>query len=112
MPLLIRAASLSLLVFLSGCASMGGHGEGPRPDVYSGVRADVYNATHPSDAPHPVLSAVDLPFSFVWDTLCLPIDVTALCLETHYKHVHKKDDKTPNHALEPTATAPSVSTNK
>jgi uncharacterized protein YceK len=107
MQMLFRTAALIIVVFLTGCASMVSHSEGPRSDIYPGFRADGYNMTHPKKAGlNPVLSGIDLPFSFVWDTLCLPLDGTAAIVGACYSEPSKSDSTTPNTAQEPTPTAP------
>jgi uncharacterized protein YceK len=79
----------------TGCASLGAHSEGPRSDIYPGVRADAHSVTHPkAEDSAPVLSAIDLPFSFVWDTLCLPFfDGPAAIINACRSKSRRQDDK-------------------
>jgi uncharacterized protein YceK len=64
---------------LSGCAAISARiddvgGGGP----YIGVRGDGYALAHPGESGDPLLvpfCILDLPFSFVVDTLCLPYDL-------------------------------------
>lgn len=75
----LRTVALCLLVLIaSGCAAIGTRVSkgGGRP--YAGVREDAYYLANPSEADHPALqplNIVDMPFSFVVDTLCLPYDL-------------------------------------
>jgi uncharacterized protein YceK len=51
------------------------HGAG-KP--YAGVRAEAHYLAHPSEADYPdlqFLGVLDMPFSFVVDTVCLPYDL-------------------------------------
>ena len=84
-------AALGAGFFLTGCASIGAHSEGPTSRLYPGVRGDAHCIAHPKEAEHPVLNAVDLPFSFVGDTLFLPCDVIACVLDSRSKR--KKTDE-------------------
>ncbi len=65
------------------------HSEGPRPDPYAGVRGDAEMIAHLAKNPSESWAIIDLPFSFVWDTLVLPCDMTALILAS--QHDAKKD---------------------
>ena len=75
----IRFLTLCLLaVVASGCAAIGTRVSkgGGRP--YAGVSEDAHYLAHPSEADHPALqplNVLDMPFSFVVDTLCLPYDL-------------------------------------
>ena len=62
------------------------HSEGPRPDLYSGVRADAHYITDSREATNAVSSAIDLPFSFVCDTLFLPVfDIPAAIIKAGHR---------------------------
>jgi uncharacterized protein YceK len=66
-----------LPVLLSGCAAIESRNidGGGRP--YIGTRTDAYHVAHPAEGDtlgEPIFCAVDLPFSFVIDTICLPYD--------------------------------------
>jgi len=97
LKILATLAALGAVSLLQGCSSLGAHCEGPRPDLYAGVRGDFRGIAHPeSPKPWRVLgSIVDTPFSFVWDTLVLPCDATALVLEASTGR-SKNHDKAPN----------------
>ena len=88
-PSMINAA-LGAALFLTGCASIGAHSEGPRPDPYAGVRADADSIAHLAKHPSQSWAIIDLPFSFVWDTLVLPCDVIARILESRYEAKKEK----------------------
>ena len=66
------------LAAASGCAAIGvreNHGAG-KP--YAGVRAEAHYLANPSEADYPglqPLGILDMPFSFVVDTVCLPYDL-------------------------------------
>jgi uncharacterized protein YceK len=73
-------AQLTFAAFLSlcaGCSTIGMHlFPASRNPVYSGTRNDCHGIVHPDgSAMVPVASCVDLPFSFVADTLFLPSDL-------------------------------------
>ena len=110
----LAATMLGAAFLVSGCASWGAHSEGPRSDIYPGVRADAHSLAHPkADDSEPVLSAIDLPFSFVWDTLCLPFfDGPAAIIHACRSKPREQDHKPTTQAPEPTATAPSASPGK
>jgi len=105
---------LGAAFLVSGCASWGAHSEGPRSDIYPGVRADAHSLAHPkADDSEPVLSAIDLPFSFVWDTLCLPFfDGPAAIIHACRSKPREQHEKTAVTTQEPTITTPSVSPDK
>jgi uncharacterized protein YceK len=82
-PLLL--AILSALLLCSGCTSVFTHTT-TRKEVgaYPGVRADAHLLAHPRSIRKPPIhpavavtySLLDFPFSAVFDTLVLPIDLT------------------------------------
>lgn len=68
-----------LLFLVSGCASIGARNRDGAGRPYAGVRDDIHYLMHPQEADKPVLqpfNIVDLPFSFVVDTLLLPYDLS------------------------------------
>ena len=70
-----------LLAVLPGCAAIGARESGEAARPYAGIRDDSYYLVHPSEADVPVLqllNILDMPFSFVVDTVCLPYDLAAL----------------------------------
>lgn len=101
---------LSLVALVcAGCASFASHDpNGFNSDVnsgvYRGVREDwrVIAHSHGEETLGKPISCLDMPFSFVVDTLILPFDI---CESV-------KKQPPPNNALQPTATSSSVSTNK
>ena len=67
-----------LLVLTSGCAAIGTRASKGAGRPYAGVREDAHYLAHPSEADYPALqplNVIDMPFSFVVDTLCLPYDL-------------------------------------
>ena len=67
-------------VFCSGCSTIGGHMFYPNLNpIYGGTREDCYEIVHKDYKDEPVMThvvcAIDLPFSFVLDTIILPIDI-------------------------------------
>jgi uncharacterized protein YceK len=67
-----------LPAFFCGCAAIEARNidGGGRP--YIGTRTDAYHVSHPAEADtlgEPIFCAVDLPFSCVIDTICLPYDL-------------------------------------
>src|SRR5262245_17339087 len=85
---------LSAVPLFTGCASIGAHSEGPTSTLYPGLRGAAHCVAHPKDAPHPVLSAIDLPFSAVFDTLCLPCDSVAWIASSR-REPSNKDEQDP-----------------
>ena len=68
----------ALLVLSSGCAAIGTRVSNGAGRPYAGVQEDAYYLAHPSEADMPALqplNVLDMPFSFVADTLCLPYDL-------------------------------------
>jgi hypothetical protein len=59
--------------------------------------------------PEQVLIYFDLPFSFVADTLLLPIDITETCKEARKSKPANNDNAPPNTPLEPTSADPAQS---
>lgn len=74
------AATLGLLpMIISGCAAIEARERGTAGEPYVGVRADAYGVAHPSQTDNvflPPMCALDMPFSFVVDTICLPYDLS------------------------------------
>jgi uncharacterized protein YceK len=67
-----------LLVVAPGCAAIAARERDGAGRAYAGVRDDVYYLTHPQEADKPMLqplNVVDLPFSFLVDTVLLPYDL-------------------------------------
>src|SRR5581483_9412678 len=65
------------LVF-SGCAAIEARNIDGSGRPYIGARTDAWHVSHPAEADtmgEPIFCAVDLPFSAVIDTLCLPYDL-------------------------------------
>jgi uncharacterized protein YceK len=82
MKLFITVAVLFVVPFLAGCASIAAHSEGPTDRAYQGVRNTVHHLGRDLTETgqtgwERTLSIIDLPFSAVFDTLCLPCDVFA-----------------------------------
>lgn len=82
--------ALVAVFILSGCASVTTLDDAARvgtPKIYSGTRLDVHAAAGNRVAlrrfpvPAPCYPLLDLPFSFVVDTLVLPLTVSAACYE-------------------------------
>ena len=74
------AGVLLLMVTVIGCAAIGSRENEGAGRPYAGVRDDVYYLAHPSEADQPALqffNVIDLPFSFLVDTVCLPWDLAA-----------------------------------
>ena len=68
-----------LPLILGGCAAVGSKENNGAGKLYAGVCEDSYYLTHPSKADYPALqplNILDLPFSFVVDTVCLPYDLS------------------------------------
>lgn len=67
-----------VLAALTGCASIAARIDEYDDDgYYPGVRDDIGYLRHPEDARYPYLqwlNIIDLPFSFVTDTACLPYE--------------------------------------
>jgi len=66
------------LAFVSGCAAIGARERDGAGRPFAGVRDDAYYLAHPREADKPALqplNIIDLPFSFVVDTLLLPYDL-------------------------------------
>jgi uncharacterized protein YceK len=110
MQTLIRAAALILLMVLTGCCTMAAHSDsGPGvPGPYAGVRGYAVYVAHSADMnlkefPGQILLYFDLPFSFVLDTLLLPLDITETYREAHDHKPSNKDDKPPDKSPEQTA---------
>ena len=67
-----------LLVLLSGCAAISSRVNNGAGRPYAGLRDDAHYLAHPPEADMPLLqplNMLDMPFSFVVDTLCLPYDL-------------------------------------
>jgi len=67
------------LPLLPGCAAINGRIQDGGGHPYLGAQGDFYSVTHPGDAQDPLttpFAAIDMPFSFIIDTLCLPYDLT------------------------------------
>jgi uncharacterized protein YceK len=103
MKKLIRAAALTTVTFLTGCCTMVAHNDhsGRAPGPYAGVRGYAVLVAHSADMnlkeyPEQILMYFDLPFSFVLDTLLLPLDIMDKCKEPHDNKPGKKDDKAPD----------------
>lgn len=65
-------------IALCGCAAINARETDGAGRPYIGVRSDAYAVAHPSEAPRPLcwpFCALDLPFSFAVDTVCLPYDL-------------------------------------
>jgi uncharacterized protein YceK len=77
----VTGASLCAALCITGCASIGAHSEGPSSSLYPGVRNDAHYLAHPPEEQNPVLAGIDLPFSFIGDTLFLPWDVIACMIQ-------------------------------
>ena len=79
-----RAWSISgailVLGFLSGCGTIRGIGESwPEPEFYSGVRTDLHDI---SDGGVGYVSGLDLPLSFVADTVFVPVHAVLYARQT------------------------------
>lgn len=77
-----RLLVVSGLLFCVGCSAIGTRVGGDR--YFSGVRADAAviggrASIDPASRVHPVLAAVDMPFSLVADILFLPYDAWLDC---------------------------------
>jgi uncharacterized protein YceK len=80
---------LCLLFSVAGCASIGTRQREGAGRPYAGVREDIYYLAHPEEADKPALQSlnvIDLPFSFLLDTLLLPYD-----LSRQTKHAEPSD---------------------
>jgi uncharacterized protein YceK len=67
-----------LPIALCGCAAITTRETDGAGRPYIGVRTDAYAVAHPADAPRPLwvpFMALDIPLSFVVDTICLPYDL-------------------------------------
>ena len=67
-----------LTLVLCGCAATGTRVAKGAGRPYAGVCEDGYYLTHPDEADHPALQSfniIDMPFSFLVDTACLPYDL-------------------------------------
>lgn len=69
--------------FLAGCSSLNYHAEHRPPRIYPGVHEDFVgiaktNEAAPFGAVAVGYAVVDMPFSFVVDTLYLPADIIAV----------------------------------
>lgn len=65
-------------IFLCGCAAINTRETDGAGRPYIGVRSDAYAVSHPAQAPRPLwvpFMALDIPFSFAVDTICLPYDL-------------------------------------
>ena len=67
-----------LLLLLSGCAAISSRVNNGAGRPYAGLRDDAHYLAHPSEADMPFLqplNLLDMPFSLVVDTFCLPYDL-------------------------------------
>jgi uncharacterized protein YceK len=74
----IREISYLLPIALCGCAAINARETDGAGRPYIGVRYDAYWLAHPSQLNQPVslpFCVLDMPFSFVVDTVCLPYDL-------------------------------------
>jgi uncharacterized protein YceK len=73
-----RAAVLGALVALlpmTGCGTVMGWAEEGRPRPYIGTIVDTYVCWGLDEFAYAAFGVVDLPFSFVFDTLLLPVSL-------------------------------------
>lgn len=79
---------ICLSAFIVGCQSLNYHASGDKPRIYPGIRIDYAGITeaHSTGMYAPFIfgdSLIDMPFSFVVDTLYLPDDVIEVA---RFKH--------------------------
>lgn len=69
-------ASLVVVLFLfTGCGSISSRWRGER-GPYVGVKLSAETVSHFNHEGELIMAAIDIPFSAVVDTLCLPYDLT------------------------------------
>jgi hypothetical protein len=56
-----------------------------------------------------MLNAVDMPFSIIWDTICLPCDAASAALAAHYQQGIARERKPSHNTTQPKATDPATS---
>jgi len=69
----------AMLPLLAGCAAINGRIQEGSGHPYLGAKGDFYSVTHPGDAQDPLttpFAAIDMPFSAIIDTICLPYDLS------------------------------------
>jgi uncharacterized protein YceK len=89
---IVFVSALLALPCVTGCASAGAHCEGPTDRIYPGVRKSTDYLAHEED-PGVIgwlSSVIDLPFSAVLDTLCLPFDAVASMKSSRGEHGAKE----------------------
>jgi uncharacterized protein YceK len=86
----LNASLASVLIFVTGCGSIGARWSGRR-EPYAGVKLNLETIRNYRSEGE-LISAVDIPFSAILDTFLLPYDLTG-------------DEPAEEHAAEPVAPA-------
>ena|SRR5579859_4112601 len=88
--IVVTVVTTVLAAVVAGCGSMGAHCEGPTDHVYPGTCGDARVMVHPTDPGQFGLAFLDLPFSFICDTLVLPCDSIAYFARLNYEAKNKE----------------------